>query len=236
MKLAPVFGATLALICAASVCAPTVWAQKAKTTKTKTTKTAKLPTAASVLDASSKAVGGGATTADMKSLVMLGSLKVTGQNLTGTVEIRMAFPNKVYSAQTITGIGVFERAFDGENGWSRDPINGLQTLSSSESAQLKSQANEAKQNDWHALLSKVEMLGIRKVGAANAYAIRQTPIDGSKPAVLYYDTKTYLPVRGDAVIETASGSVPTQIFNAIFARSAASSSRSKSGRLAARRK
>ena len=209
------FGASLALLATVSVCAPTAWAQKA-TAKPPTKATAKLPTAASILDANQKATGSKAAFADMKSIQMLGTFEVAGQKITGKLETRIKFPDKIYSSQEIAGFGKAEKGFDGKVGWSRDPLKGLQNITGAELKQLKAQGDDLKSPDWRKAYKKVEMLGVRKVGAAQTYAIRLTPTSGGRPLVNYYDTQSKLPVRTDVVLDTAEGSTPTQSFSSDF--------------------
>lgn len=177
---------------------------------------AKLPSAASVLDDSAKATGGIANYNKIKSMVITGTMQMIAQNISGSLETRLAFPNKVYSAQEIKGIGKFEQGYDGATGWSRDPINGLRTLAGAELTQIKTQGDEMKSSDWRRLYSKVTLLGIRKVGTANAYAIRLFPKSGAKPVTTFFDTKTKLPIRTDIVAQTAQGEVPSQNFTSDF--------------------
>lgn len=190
-----------------AVCAPCAWAQKVPAKSG-----AKLPSASSILDASTQASGGKAALSQMKSLVMLATFAAPAQKMTGTVETRVLFPDKIYTVQTITGIGKIEKGYDGKVGWSRDPFKGLQTLTGAELTQVRSQGDELQNPNWRKAYKKVEMIGVRKVGTADAYAIRLTPARGGKPITTYYDTKTKLPVRTDILLETAEGSLPTQNF------------------------
>jgi len=152
----------------------------------------------------------------MKSIVMVGTLSIPAQKITGKVETRIVFPNKVYSSQEISGFGKFEKGYDGKIGWSRDPLKGLQSLTGAELTQLQSQGDDLQNPNWRKAYKKAEMIGIRKVGTVNTYAIRLTPVRGGKPTVTYYDVKTKLPIRTDIVVETAEGSTPTQSFTSDF--------------------
>ncbi|MBC8140644.1 MAG: hypothetical protein H7Y38_04305 [Armatimonadetes bacterium] len=205
------FCAVAALLTAFAVCSPSAWAQKVPAKPA-----VKLPSAASILDASTKASGGTAALSKMKTIVMIGTLAIPAQKITGQVETRISFPDKIYSSQEISGFGKFEKGYDGKTGWSRDPLKGLQAVTGAELTQLKSQGDDMQNPNWRKAYSKAEMVGLRKVGAANTYAIRLTPKRGGKPIVTYYDTKTKLPIRTDIVIETAEGSTPTQSFTSDF--------------------
>ncbi|MBC8135981.1 MAG: hypothetical protein H8F28_08865 [Fibrella sp.] len=193
--------------------APTPLLAQKKTTKPAP---AKLPSPAKIMDDSADAIGSAAAFAKLKTMRMRGKISIPAQNITGTMETQMKFPDKVYVLQNIAGFGKAEQGYDGKVGWSLDPINGLRTLAGGELDQMKRQSDEIKTNDWRKLYQKPVLLGIRKVGTMSTYAIQMTPKASGKPVVTYYDIKTKLPVRTDVVVETAQGSVPTQSFSSDF--------------------
>jgi hypothetical protein len=168
------------------------------------------------MDDASAAMGSKAAFAKIKTMTMRGNLSLPAQNISGTMETQMKLPGKIYSVQTIPGVGKLEQGYDGKIGWSRDPINGLRTLAEGELRQMKNQAEEMKSSDWRTLYAKPVLLGVRKVGTMNTYAVRMTPKSGGKPVVIHYDMKTKLPVRTDLTVETAQGPVPTQSFSSDF--------------------
>lgn len=179
----------------------------------KTTKPAvKLPPANKILDDAAAAQGSKSAFAKVKTMKMSGKISMPAQKINGTMMTMMQLPDKVYVLQEIGGIGKFEQGYDGKTGWSRDPINGLRTLAGGELKQMQNQSNEVRSSDWRSLYKAPKVLGVRKVGSADAYAVQMTPIKGGKPVVTFYDIKTKLPVRTDLVVESAQGSIPTQSF------------------------
>lgn len=202
-------GAAMATVMMSSPVAS--WAQK-KVAKP----AANLPPATQILDQASAAMGSKAAFDNVKTMTMRGKISIPAQKINGTMETTMKFPDKVYVIQNISGFGRAEQGFDGKIGWSRDPINGLRTLAGGELRQMKSQAEEARSSSWRDLYQKPVMIGIRKVGTADAYAIRLTPKRGGKPVEIYYDVRTKLPVRTVMTIETPQGSVPTESYSSDF--------------------
>ncbi len=189
---------------------------KTKAGPTGSASSAKLPSVTKILADVAAAAGDKAAFTKIKTLVMRGTMTLSAQNLSGAMDIQMAFPDKIHVSQEIGGVGKFEQGYDGKQGWSRDPLNGLRTLAGAELGQMRRQADEVRSSDWHQLYSKAELIGLRKVGAESAYAVRLTPKRGGKPVIIYYDTRTKLPLRTDTIVETAQGAIPTQTFASDF--------------------
>ncbi len=177
---------------------------------------AKLPPVEKILDEASAASGSSAAFNKIRTVTMRARMSYPAQKINGTMEMQIKFPDKVYLVQQIAGAGKIEQGFDGKVGWSRDPINGLRTLEGGELRQVQSPVDEIRSSDWRKTYVKPVLIGIRKVGTADAYAIRLTPKRGGKPVVIFYDTKTKLPLRTDVVVETAQGAIPTQSFSSDY--------------------
>lgn len=164
-------------------------------------------TAEQVLEKSIQAMGGRAAMNKITSTIMKGNMQMQGMQ--GSFEIHQKAPNKHFFMQTLQGVGEFKQGFDGKTGWSQDPMSGVRNM---EGAELEMTKREARHNAplyWKQLYKKVELLGTRKVGNGTAYAIRMTPAKG-KPVTQYFDTKTFLPVKVDMVIESPQGTVATE--------------------------
>ena len=169
------------------------------------------PTAAQILDGYITATGGKAAYEKMTSTVRKGTFSLAAQKINGSFEEQTKAPNKIYISQTIEGFGKSEQGYDGTTGWARDAISGLRVLAGAELTQMKEQARFNGLLAWKEMYSKTEVLGIRTVGAAKAYAIRLTPATG-KPTVQYFDVSTKLLLRMDQVVESPQGSIPTESY------------------------
>lgn len=169
------------------------------------------PTVAQIFDAYINATGGKAAYARLTSTVTIGTFSITGQKIKGSYEVQAKAPDKIFVSQTIEGLGKTDQGYDGTTGWSRDPINGLRVLSGAELTQLKEQARFNGLLFWKEMYPKTEVLGIRPVGSAKAYAVRLTPA-GGKPMIQYFDVTTKLMVRQDQMVESPQGSIPTESY------------------------
>ena len=79
----------------------------------------------------------GADDPSVTSMRATGTLAMPAQGISGTVEIIAARPNKTLLKATIPGIGSLESGFDGERGWSVDPIMGPALLTGAALEQAK---------------------------------------------------------------------------------------------------
>jgi outer membrane lipoprotein-sorting protein len=192
----------------AVLCGP-VMAQKPAATKKPAAVTAALKTADAVLTASAKAMGSAASD-KVTTSVAKAKMSIPANGLNGEMEM-MVSKERFFMKQTLPGIGDILMGFDGKNGWAKDPINGLRDLEGAELAQAKDEVKNQKSSDWKQRYKKAELLGVRKVGVAQAYAVRLTPKTGA-PQTHYFDTKTLFLVRTDMVAVGPTGKIPTETY------------------------
>lgn len=166
-------------------------------------------TAEEVLENYIQATGGRQARENITSTVTKASLEVPGQSIRGTLEIYAQAPNKLLVIQVVDGYGEVRQGYDGQIGWSQDPIHGVRQLEGAELAWLKREAVFHSDLKWRELYAKVDLLGREKVGDQDAYAIRFTPEVGH-PITRYYNTQTFLLVRTDRIQEGPQGAFSVQ--------------------------
>jgi zinc protease len=166
-------------------------------------------TAEQIIEKSIQAVGGRAAMSKIKSTVMKGTLQMQG--VSGNFEVYQKAPNKYLFVQNLQGVGELKQGFDGKVGWAHDPFSGIRNLEGAELEMTKREATHNAALYWKQLYKKVELLGTRKVGSGTAYAIRMTPTKG-KPVTQYFDTKNFLLVRVDVVVESPQGTIATETY------------------------
>lgn len=170
---------------------------------------ATLKTADAVLNASAKAMGSAASD-KITSSVAKAKMSIPANGLNGEMEMTVS-KERFFMKQSLPGIGDIMQGFDGKIGWAKDPINGLRDLEGPELAQVKNEVQNQMASDWKKRYKKAELLGVRKVGTAQAYAIRLTPKTGG-PQTHYFDTKTLFLIRTDMVAVGPTGKIPTETY------------------------
>ena len=174
----------------------------------------KTPTAEEILNGYVAATGGKTAYEKITSSIMTGDFEITAQKIRGAVTVKAKAPDKFLIVQELAG-NKFEVGYDGKIGWSRDPLHGLRVLEGKELEQLKDSAAFNSTVNWKQRYSKTEVMGIRKVDGASAYAVRLTNKQGVT-TTQFYDVKSKLLLRSDSIVASPEGSVPTETYTSDY--------------------
>jgi zinc protease len=147
-----------------------------------------------ILDRYEKAIGGRAAWGKFTSQVMMGTIEVPSANLTGTVLIHEKAPNKFMTAVIING-ATFQGGFDGTQGWTDDPKNGLRDQTGPELAESKRGADFLHAFKMRRVYESMKVTGTEKIGDRDTYVVEAAVPEGGDPTRMYFDTKTGLLLR-----------------------------------------
>lgn len=199
------FGVLVAVslcVAASASAAPKKPARKAAAPKVKLT-------AAQVLDKAAIAFGGKAAYERMTNVLMDGTIEIQPLGMQGTLELRAKAPNKSLAIHRFPQSGEIRSGYDGSAAWISNGASGTRDLTGAEKGLMAHAAILRGPVEWRKVYSKVEMLGIRKVGERTAYAVREH-FPGHPPFTCYYDTKSFLMLRSDTVTDFGpTKNVPT---------------------------
>jgi hypothetical protein len=129
----------------------------------------------------------------------------------GTFENYSAAPNKSIAKVTLVGIGELVEGFDGTTAWSMNPIQGNRDKQGEELAQSKLTNNFNRETNLDKIYPKMEVRGIEKIGADDAYVVVAMP-DNLPTETFYFDTKSGLLVRQDSTTITPEGKMAGKTF------------------------
>lgn len=162
------------------------------------------PEARAIIERHVKALG--PDDPSVTSMRATGTLSMPAQGISGTVEIVAARPNKTLLTAQIPGIGSLESGFDGERGWSVDPIMGPALLDGTALEQAKFDA--AFDGPFHDLsrftslaLAGTETFDGREVHRVNAVNAR------GDASTEYFDVATGLHAGSVSTRETPMGAI-----------------------------
>lgn len=99
-----------------------------------------LPPAREIVDRYVAAIGGEAAVRSHDTWKATGSFSVPASGLTGTLEAFQA-PGRIFARITVPGIGELLRGYDGEVGWSINPLEGPRILDGIELATMREEAS-----------------------------------------------------------------------------------------------
>ncbi|MEX2273764.1 MAG: hypothetical protein WD690_20030 [Vicinamibacterales bacterium] len=169
------------------------------------------PEARAIIARHLTALGGEKALAPLTSMRAAGALAMPAQGITGTVEIVAARPNKALLKAQIAGIGTLESGFDGERGWTIDPIVGPTLLSGKELDQARFDA--VFEGPFHDLAryTSLTVAGTETFDGRKAQRIEAVRVGGDK-STEYFDAETGLHAGSVATRETAMGPIDVTSF------------------------
>lgn len=199
---------TLFLIFAMTVSAQTAKEKppEQKPETSRETKT-KLPTAAEIFSKHSQAAGGRASAEKIKSRISKGSVELAAMGLKGTFEISAKSPGKSLVLLNFSGLGEVMEGFDGNEGWSKDPIQGLRSKTGEELAQTKLISDFYYDFNLEKHYPKAEVTGTGKSGATEVFIVKADP-----NTTVYFDKQTGHMVQLDRLAVLPQGRIQTQTF------------------------
>lgn len=142
----------------------------------------------------------------VSSVHATGTLAMPAQGITGTVEIFAAPPNKMSMKAVIGGIGTLETGFDGERGWTIDPIMGPSLLTGKQLDQARLESAFVETFLDPARYKSFAGGGIETFDGRQTHRIDAVDVLGDR-SVLYFDVETGLHAGSVSTRETAMGAV-----------------------------
>lgn len=166
-----------------------------------------LPSAQEVIDRYVEAIGGRAAIEGHTSSHAQGSIEIVGQGLTGTMEIWAAAPDKTLVTVSFPAAGIESKTgYDGEVGWSVDPMTGERLLQGGELTQLVDEA------DYYGDLHDAEDFDVMEVveqtefNGQTVYKLRLVYQSG-REVFEYFDVESGLMVGQEGAQESIMGSM-----------------------------
>ena len=169
---------------------------------------AELPSVRQIVVWSVDAMGGAVAFRAVKSIRARGTFALTAQQITGSLEVMSARPNKLVTRIAIAGIGQVEEGYDGKIGWSIDPmsgpalVTGRQLLERSDEAWFDAPLHEA------GFVKDMTVIGRETFDGREAYRVKVVMASGSEQFELF-DVASGMLIGFEASRATPMGVVPT---------------------------
>lgn len=141
--------------------------------------------------------------AQVESRRTVSVMRVKAMGMDITIETLQLGPDKVYARQDLPGVGRSEMGYDGQTGWSRDPMMGLRTLAGPELAELRRTCLD-REGDYHTGYEGWTFDGVDTEDGRVLYVLTATPAAGD-PQTWAFDAQTFRWVHSDLVSESAQG-------------------------------
>lgn len=166
-----------------------------------------LPTPRALFSSYVEAIGGENVIRSHSSTTLHGRFVLSAFGIEGAATIYSAAPNQISQIIELGGFGTVQSGYNGEIGWSLDPIQGNSILEGDALTDME------QQSDYYLPLNLGESEGqetqeLTQSGGADAYKVMLTDSRG-KQTFLYFSAESGLLVRSDIVSSTPAGEVPT---------------------------
>jgi zinc protease len=155
------------------------------------------------------AVGGKDKLATITSFHLVGKLLVTGQNITGDLELWWK-DGDFYTEQKMVGIGEIRAGKQGAKIWSEDPINGRRELTGLEAEQHTWASSLLLAADWKRYFATAETIGKRDKDGKTLYDVKLKSASGAE-VELSFDAESGLQVAQKFQQDTPLGKMPVAV-------------------------
>lgn len=167
---------------------------------------------AEILEANIEASGGRDLISSIESSRLKGSIAIPAIGMTGTTELVMKSPGKLYVAQEIPGMGKMVQAFDGETGWANDAMQGFRLLSEGEIASLRQNDNFSDMLKYNELYSSGELLTDAEVDGQATSVVKLVALETGLEQTCYYSKESGHMLRMDMIVDMGPmGKLPASL-------------------------
>lgn len=156
-----------------------------------------------ILDKYVQAIGGRAAWEKLKSRVSMGTIEIPSMNLSGTVMVHEKAPNRMLMVVILAG-SAFRQGFDGTEGWSDDPVNGVREKSGAALDEMRRDADFYHPLHLQQVYAKFAVDGTKKINGRDAYVLEATLPEGGADK-MYFDEESGLVIRIETQQHTSDG-------------------------------
>ena len=169
-----------------------------------------LPTAQEILNRHLEAVGGRAAILAISSVEQRGTLELASMGMTADVVMASAKPNRRSRTMSLAGLGEVQQGFNGEVGWSNDPMSGPRVTQGEELTFRKESASFYESFGLYDLdkYSSVEVVEKTSFGGEETYKVRMARKVGPA-STEYFSVATGLRVGSETTVPSPMGNVET---------------------------
>lgn len=159
-----------------------------------------------VIDAYIEKIGGKEFLESIKSIHTVGTMSIPMAGMTGQMEIFVSEPGKIATVMELPGFGRIESGYDGQYGWSSDPMSGPRLMTEEEVSDLKTQADPAAAVNYRETYTTIEHQGEAEFDGKKTVKIRLVR-EGGRESFEYYSTETGLMVGSEGIQASPMGEI-----------------------------
>jgi hypothetical protein len=130
--------------------------------------------------------------------------------MTGRIELAGEAPNRMVLRMTLPGLGEIASGFDGQTGWSMNPMEGPRLMSGEELVQIRDEANFSANIRSSELIESMETVERSEMGGKACWKVRLHWKSG-RETFDCYDVETGFLIGSELETQTAMGPVASTI-------------------------
>lgn len=169
-----------------------------------------LPSGADLVAKYVAAIGGADAWRGVTSLRAVGRTELPAQNLRGTFEMVSARPARLVLRMDLAGIGKAESGFNGDVGWTIDPMVGPALVTGGPLAEMKNDAHFDAALHPPELITSVVTTARVEFDGRPAYKAAVTYVSGQQRDE-FFDVETGLMIGSEGISETPMGKMPLKV-------------------------
>ncbi|MEQ8953535.1 MAG: hypothetical protein RL120_05330 [Gammaproteobacteria bacterium] len=154
------------------------------------------------------ALGGEAVLRSHQSKRMSGNFELAAFGVAGEMEMIVAAPNLVKQNIILGGLGEINSGYNGEVGWSSDPLSGLTRLQGESLNDVLRQAEYFLPLTYASIYPSQETLQLTDVNGEQAYEMRLLDVDGGE-STFYFAADSGLLIRTITDVSSPAGEART---------------------------
>ncbi|MHC5023617.1 MAG: hypothetical protein ACYTGG_06860 [Planctomycetota bacterium] len=165
-----------------------------------------LPAAADLFARHVEALGGEQALRKLTSMHMTGQFEMPAGGIDAEMHVYQHAPNKTLVVIDIPGMGVIRRGFDGNVGWSLNPMEGPSLIEGKELAEIVEESDFYGELNYKKRYKSMETVDRKEFNGVTCHvveAVTQTDM----PRTIFFDVESGLQVGQEAMTETQMGSL-----------------------------
>ncbi|MCY3970105.1 MAG: hypothetical protein OXG74_09230 [Acidobacteria bacterium] len=155
-----------------------------------------------------EAIGGEDAIRAHTSMTMKGAFEIPAMGMSGDLTIYLQAPDKGIVHASFPGLGENVQGFNGEIGWSEDPMQGARLLEGAELGVIKRQARIHGDLEYDELYPQQSAVGETEWDGQAAYQVDLVDADGNESS-RYFAVETGLMIGEEATTTTDMGTMET---------------------------
>lgn len=168
-----------------------------------------LPTPRALLQRFTAATGGEQRHRAVSAMTLKGAMELASMGIKGTLEVIRAAPNQMVMKAELAGVGTTSNGYNGEVGWSENPMSSPSVLSGEQLDQAIREADFYHQLRYDQHYPTQETVELTQFGSEPAYKLRLVDKKG-REVIEYYGQTTGLLVGREGKRLTEMGEVDTK--------------------------